>query len=444
MRIVQKFLVVFLMSLLIQALPGVLSTGLGNAYAAKSGDAPSQKPKKTRRVPTMSERVFKKLGEANEAMELKDYTTALAITLDVLNSRKTNENEKGQIHNIRGFIYFTMEDYAKAVKEYEIVVAQGDKIPEGLEITTLYTLAQLSFVDGNHKKAIFYMEKWLSKANNPGADPYIFMGQVYYEMKEYQKSIQQIEKGIAVAQERGLAVKENWWQLLQYLYYEQEDYPKVLEILETLVVDFPKRSYWIQYSGILGQQGYEKEQLYALESAHVLEFFEKEQDCLSFSGLLMQDEVPWRAAHYLNKCIDSGQVEKSSKNMLFLGQAWQLASETDKAIAAYEDAAKKADDGKVYERLASVYLDDDQNKKCVTSATNAINKGGLKRIQNTYIVLGMCQFNIDKLAAARKSFVQCRKEAKRDKDKTSRLSCGQWIAYIDKEKVRRDILAADG
>ena len=56
-----------------------------------------------------------------------------------------------------------MEDYESAIKEYKIVVAQGEKIPEGLEVTTLYTLAQLSFVNENYQDAIDYMETWLSK-----------------------------------------------------------------------------------------------------------------------------------------------------------------------------------------------------------------------------------------------------------------------------------------
>jgi len=440
----QKIVGVVIVSLCLMVIPNAFSIDSGNAYAARGDDKPSQKPKKTRRVPTMSERVYKKLGEANEAMELKNYPLALEITSDVLNSRRTNENEKGQIHNVRGFIFFTMENYEDAIREYEIVVAQGDKIPEGLETTTLYTLAQLNFVNGHHEKAIYYMETWLAKALNPGADPYIFMGQVYYEMKNFPKAVTQIEKGITVAQERGQDVRENWWQLLQYLHYEQENFPKVLEILEILVTDFPKRAYWIQYAGILGQQGFEKDQMSAMESAHVLNFFNKEQDCLNFTGLLMQEEAPWRAAHYLSKCIESGQVEQSSKNMQFLGQAWQMSAETAKAIEAYEVAAQKADDGKIYDRLSSVYLDDDQNKKCIESAERAIDKGGLKRIQSTYIVLGMCQFNVDRLTAARKSFAECRKVAQRAKDKTSRVSCGQWITYIDREKIRRDALAIDG
>ena len=94
------------------------------------------------------------------------------------------------------------------------------------------------------------MELWLPKAENPGPDPHIFMGQVYYQMKDYRAAIPQIEKGISIAEERGTTVKENWWQLLRYLYYELEDYPKVIEILELMVEQYPKREYWIQLAGM--------------------------------------------------------------------------------------------------------------------------------------------------------------------------------------------------
>ena len=101
--------------------------------------------------------------------------------------------------------------------------------------------------------------------------------------------------------ERGTLVKENWWSLLNYLYYEQENWPKVLEILGILVKDFPKREYWIQLAGIHGQEGHEMEQLGAMEAAHAGDFLREERDFTTLAGLLMQAEVPYRAARILDK-----------------------------------------------------------------------------------------------------------------------------------------------
>ena len=139
-------------------------------------DEEEEKPQKTRRVPTMSEQTFKRLAEAQEFIDAKDYQGALGVLDQMIDrSRRLNGNEIGQVHNMRGFVYFTLEDYDRAIQEYETVVAQGEDIPEGLETTTLYTLAQLSFVTERYQDALDYMETWLRKATNPGADPHIFI-----------------------------------------------------------------------------------------------------------------------------------------------------------------------------------------------------------------------------------------------------------------------------
>jgi len=420
-----------------------LSVDLGlpgfTAYAAEE----EEPPRKTRRVPSMSEATFKKLSEAQELIDAKDMQGALSVLNGMLDrSKRLNGNEIGQVHNMLGFVYFSMENYEKSIDEYKQVVAQGEDIPEGLETTTLYTLAQLSFVTDNFDDALKYMNIWLEKANNPGPEPHIFMGQVYYQMKQYPKSIDQIELGISIAQERNTPVKENWWALLNYLYFEQENWPKVLEILEILVTEFPKRDYWVRMAGILGQEGDEKGQVHAMQGAYNLGFLDRETDLTSLAGLLMQEQAPYRAAMVMEKGINDGVIEKTSKNLQSYGQALQLSQEIQKAIPVLLDAAKLSDDGKIYDRLSQLYLEDDQFSNCVDAAENAINKGGLRRIQQTYVVKGMCQFNMDRLSSARSSFVACRNEARRTDDDTNERVCQQWITYIDREADRRKQLEA--
>jgi tetratricopeptide (TPR) repeat protein len=410
----------------------------GLTLAAAAEDAPSQKPQKTRRVPTMSERTYKKLSEVQLAMDAKDYQGALKILNDMINDKGLNGNERGQVHNMFAYAYFSLENYDKAIYHYEQVVAQGEDIPEGLEVGTLYSLAQLYFVTDKYQKSLDYMRLWLTKANNPGPEPHIFMGQVYYQMKDWNNAIKQIELGIDIARTRNTAIKENWWQLLRYLYFEKEDWGKVLEILEILVRDFPKREYWIQLAGVYGQEGQEKKQLYAMEAASVGKFLTTESDITSYAGLLMQDEVPSRAAKYLAKGIKDGVVKDTSKNLQILGQAYQVAQDVDKAIPVFQKAAAKADDGEIYARLAQLYLEKDDHKQCVEAADNALRKGGIKKRQTTYVVRGMCLFNASKLQGARDSFSEGARIARDARDSSNERICRQWITYIDREQVRRE------
>ena len=387
--------------------------GFEGAQAQAADGRSAEKKKKTRRVPTISESIFKKLGEAQEMMDAKEYGLAEQFLKDMLNrSKKYNGNELGNIHNMLGYIAFLKEDFKGAIYAYEQVLAQGEDITEGLEVTTLYTIAQLSFVVENYQNALDYMELWISKADNPGPEPRIFMGQVYYQMKDYPNALIQIQNGIRIAQERGTKVKENWWALVAFLYYEKEDFQGYTDTMKILVRDFPKRDYWIRLAGIYGQEGQERLQLNTLQAAYAGDYFESETDFTNLAGLLMQREAPYKAAKVLRDGLDREIVKRSARNLQSYGQAWQLAQEVDEAIPVFEEAAKLSDDGKIYERLAYLYMEDDQYKQCVTSAEGALDKGGLRKLQTMYIVKGMCEFNQNKLKTARKSFGSTRTETK--------------------------------
>ena len=238
--------------------------------------AERERPQKTRRVPAITEYTFKKLGEIQEFIELKDYQGALEVANQQLSRRRLNGNEIGQYNSMLGFIYFSLEDYDKAITAYKEVIAQGDDVPEGLEVTSLYTLAQLSFVAEHYDDALTFMELWITKATNPGPAPHYFMGQVYYQMKNYPSAIEQIELCIQVAQERGTVVKETWWVLLNFLYFEEENWDKVIEVLEILVQDFPKRDYWVRLAGIHGQLGNDQMQVQVMEAAYNSGFLDSE------------------------------------------------------------------------------------------------------------------------------------------------------------------------
>lgn len=407
-----------------------------------------KKPQKTRRVPSMSESVYKKLAEAQESIDAKDLVTAQSVLQTMLDrSKRYNGNEVGQVHNMMGYVFFLKEDYKGAIRHYKEVVAQGEKVSEGLESQALYTLAQLSFVEEEFNDALRYMETWITKANNPGPEPRHFMATVYYQMKDYKKSIVQMELAIDIARERGTQIKENWWQLLNFLYFEREDWGKVIETLEILVREFPKRDYWVRLAGVHGQEGREKLQLKTLQAAYVAGFLTKETDLTNLAGLLMQEEIPYPAAEVLEKGLDEEIVPRNAKNLRALGQALQLAQEVDRAIPVFEAAAKLADDGKIYERLAYLYLEADKHDSCVRSANGALDKGGVNKRQNVYTVRGMCMYNknqssVSQISDARGSFVSCRNESRKDKDKTSERVCAQWITFLDKEKDRLARLAA--
>jgi TolA-binding protein len=402
----------------------------------------AQAQEERRQVPPMSERAYQMLSNIQEALDEENYQEALRLGERALGTRGLNANERAQINNMMAFTHFNQENYRRAMQHYESVLEAGENISRGLEAQTLYALAQLYFLEEQYQQSLDYMRRWMNLEDSPGPDAYIFLGQLHFQLQDYSSAIQQIERGIEIARSRDREIRENWWQLLRYLYWEQENYTRVLEILEILVRDFPSREYWLQLAALYGQEGDEQRQTRTMEAAHVGGFFERESDYLSYAGVLMQRQVPYRAARSLQEGVERGIVEENASNLRMLGQAWQMAQEVDRAIPVLQRAARASDDGEIYARLAALFLEREDNADCIDAADRALERGDLRDPPQTYMVKAICQFNADSLSEARGTFNQCSREARRAGDERTERSCRQWVTFIDSEVQRRERLQA--
>lgn len=395
-------------------------------------------PEKTRKTQAISAKVYEKLAKAQEAAEAKQYNQAISI-LDALRKSqgdKLKGYDAASVWNVYGFIYYSQEQYRKAIGAYQKVVSQGE-IPEALEVGTKYTIAQLYFVVEDYPAAIRAMNNWFKVAKNPGPDPYILLGQAYYQTKDYTRALQQVERGMATARKREIAPKEHWYLLLRVLYYEKNNYAKTTEVLEELVRRWPKREYWVQLAGMYGELKREKKQLIAMEAAYVQDMLQREGELLNMAYLFLGNDMPYKAAKVVEKGLKEEKIKPTSKNYELLGNAWRQAQETKKAIPALENAASRSDKGEIYARLAGVYLDNEEYNKAIRAASDAIKKGGVKRRDNVYMVKGMAEFNADRLSAALGSFRKCAE------DKRSESVCNQWYGFVQKDQKRRQQLDED-
>ncbi len=413
-----------------------LSSGFGWANAKDKEDEPP--PEKTRKTQAISAKVYEKLAKAQEAAEAKDYNGAIKI-LDSLR-RSQGDKLKGydaaSVWNVYGFIYYSQEKFKDAIGAYQQVVNQED-IPEALELGTKYTLAQLQFVVENYPAAVTAMNEWFKVANNPGPDPYVLLGQAYYQTKDYDNALKSVEKGMAVARDRDLKAKEHWYLLLRVLYYEKNDYKKTAAVLEELVKRWPKREYWVQLAGMYGELKREKDQLLSMEAAYVQGMLTREGELLNMAYLFLGNEMPYKAAKVVEKGIEAEQIKANSKNLELLGNSWRQAQHVKESITALEGAAKTSDSGELYSRLSAVYLDNEDFAKSVKAANKGFKKGGVKRKDNLWVIKGMAEFNLDRLKSAKSSFRNA------GKDKRSKKLAAQWDSFLGKEQKRREQLAKD-
>jgi len=404
---------------------------------AQEDDAAAEEAQ-SNRTGSMSEKTYRKLAEAQELADAEDFNGARRVLDELKASPKLSGYEKAQIYNFYGYIYFAQDNYAASIDAYNTVLNQPD-IPQGLRDATLYTLAQLYFTTEKWSKAVELVEEWLKTAANPGPQPYILLGSGYYQLasdkaeasaSDWQNMISPIETAMRIARERDIDIKEQWYLLLRVAYYELNNLEKVKDILEVLVVNWPKKDYWTMLSAMYGELKSEKRQLASYEAAYDQGLLVRSAELVQLSQLFMQAEVPYKAARVLEKGLEAGTVEKNSENYRLLSSAWQLSGEDRKAIPALKEAARMASDGELDVRLANSYLNISDFDQCVEAVQRGLNRGGVKSESNAYIVLGMCQFEKDNYEAAKKAFRSA------SRDEKNKKTASQWLQFIEREQQR--------
>ena len=85
-------------------------------------------------------------------------------------------------------------------------------------------MAQFSMMQEKYNQALRYLDQFFTLETNPSPDNYILLAQNLYQVNRYPDMIEPIETAISEAQRRELDVKEDWYVLLNFAYFQQEDY----------------------------------------------------------------------------------------------------------------------------------------------------------------------------------------------------------------------------
>ncbi len=411
---------------------GALATTNAVAQDAEE-DAAKRKSQqqKTKQAQAVSKEVYDKIAKAQEAVDAQDYQGALKMLNALYNPDKLTEYEQANVLNYIGFVYYNMDDITNAIRTYDRMIAVPS-LEETMKKQITYTLAQLYTMEEQYAKALVTLDQWFLLELNPAPEPFILKAQNLYQVTRYSEMIKPIEDAMRVAEARNKPAKEDWYVLLNFAYFQQEDYTKVRDIQKILLVGWPKKRYWFSLAGAFTELGEDENLINAYAAANDQRMLEKESELVTMAQLFLQREVPYKAATLLETEMQSGRVTKTAKNYRLLSQAWQLSMEDEKAIPALHEAARLSEDGELDVRLGNAYLNIGKYEDCAKSVRNGIRKGGLKSPDNAQISLGMCLYNLREYRNAIKAFDQAAKTPR------SRRVAGQWINVINADIKRNE------
>ena len=422
----------FMSKLMIAIVTGSLLLGLSSTAFAQKGS----EEKKTKETVAMSQSVYEKLTEIQEMIEAKDYASAQRITDELRGNKGLSPYEIAQIWNISGYSFYLQERYNDAIDAYENVLAQPE-LPEALMLSTLKTMAQLQFTQENYEGALATVRRLMNNVSEPSADIFMLEGQALFQLTRYDEALVPIKTGIDMYRQQGQVPKENWLLLLRVIYFEQKDYESMIDVVRELIVYYPKDTYVLTLAGIYSELGDTKKQLALTEVLYEKGYLNTSSHITNLANLYLMHGLPYKAAVVLDKEMNENIVDANERNLRLLSQAWYQAREDEKSIPPLQRAAELSKEGDLYIRLAQANLNLENWGAAAAAVQQGLKLGGLKRPDTANIMLGMALFNQKRLEQARRAFERAQG------DNRSRRTAAQWIAYVDSEIKRRDLMAQD-
>lgn len=410
---------------------GFLLIGVSGAALAQEGGE-----RKTKETVAMSQQVYEKLAEIQELIENKDYASAQRAIEELKGRKGLTDYERAQLWNISGYSYYLQEKYADAIRAYDQVLATPD-LPEALQLSTLKTKAQLHFTEEDYNAALRVVRQLLAVIPEPSADVLMIEGQALFQLGRYGEALVPIKTAIDMYRSQGQKPRENWLLLLRVIYFEQKEYELMIDVVKELIRYYPKDTYVLTLAGIYSELGDTKKQLALTEVLYEKGLLSTSSHVTNLANLYLLHGLPYKAATVLEKEMNTNVVESNERNLRLLSQAWYQARNDKKAIPPLELAAKLSNDGELYVRLAQAHLNLENWAEAAKAVERALQLGGLKRNDTANIMLGMALFNQQQLTQARRAFERAAADSR------SQRAATQWIAYVDSELRRREVMSQD-
>ena len=429
---------------------------------AQEDEALKKQPVKYKKARALQASTAKKMAKVYEALEVvddkgepaPDMETVTRILTELRNDKdELKSYDRSVMWNAWAYVYFSSEKYTQAMDAYRKLIAEPEvTIP--LRTGALLSLGQLYMVQEDYERGIQYVLQWQKEIEKVTAQSYALLGQAYFSLEDYKKSLSSIETAIKLAEEEGYKPRENWYVIMaanisemKSEIGEKESLRRQLPIYEILVNLYPKKLYFIQLGGVYGQLGRERDYMITLKAAHAKDFLDKESEYKALAQLLLLNKNPYWAAEVLI----SGQkkmitivdeeteeekivpvVKNTEKNLKLLADSLRMAQEIDRAIPVLEKSASMSKDGESYVLLGNLYLSEDRVNEAVASIKKGLEKGKIKNLSQVYLTLGQAYFELQEFEEAKKNF----RIAARDKKKKIKTQANNWIKYTENEEIR--------
>ena len=376
------------------------------------------------RARSVDRQTAEKLNKIFEAYNAGKYEEARKLA-DGLNMPKLSPYEQSRVYQIQVAIALQEQKYGPARDLIKKAIDTGglnDQEADSLR----FQLVQLFMAEERWKEGIQAWKQWAESTQTPpGAAAFYTLAIAYYQSGDLKAALDPAQKSVEMAQKP----QEAWIQLLLALRIEREEYKLAVPLLKRLITMAPsKKNYWVQLAAVNAQMQSYAEAAQSMQIAYYGGLLNEERDLRRLAELLVQIDIPYRAAKILSTAIEKNVFKPDAKTLEFLANCWIQAQEYKRATGPLKAAAELSDSGDLFVRLAQVYSQDEDWANVSTSVRRGLDKGKLKNRGDACLLLGISLYSQKKVDESERWF-----RCALDTD-SSRKTAEGWLKQISLER----------
>lgn len=380
---------------------------IGAAAVAAGGLMPGRPAVADEKKPQVSRELGKPLKAAQEAVQAKKYSDALAKLKEADANPKKTPYDQHIINELSGFAYVRTNNYAEAAKSLEAGLNDGfleqSDVPSRIK-----TLAQLNYQLKNYDKSIEFGNRAI-KSGIADDEMLTLVGQSYYLKGDWKGTLKFEDAQVDSEIKKGQTPKDQSLQLALSSCVKLQDSECTTRELERLVAYYPKTEYWAQLLGTLlrSPQQNDKTQLQLYRLMSEVDVLKEPGDYTEMAQLAMDQGTPGEAQRILEKAFQKNvfpDKRTQDKNQRLLDSAKKAATSDLASLPKVQKDADAAPTGDKDVGVGLAYLGYQQYDKAADALNKGLTKGGVKSEPEARLLLGIAQLKAGHKEDAVKSF----------------------------------------
>lgn len=300
-----------------------------------------QAMKDARKTFALGDRLARAVVEAFELYEAEDIPAAIVVLQDV-NPR--TDYERAYIGRFLGTMYAALpEEQAQPERALELLkeAVEYDLLSFADQQASMQLLGNLQLQEEQYADAIDTFRRYLQFTAEWDADILFRMAAAHMELKKFDRVVAFARKSI----EHYDTPNRNPYVLMVGAYYEQNDIPNAIRVLEEGINAIPTEiRWWSQLGAFYALNEQTDKSLATLAIAYDAGYLNRSADFRYLVQMFSNSNIPYHAGVVMERHLNNGQIEATRQNWASAARSFYTAREFKRAGDIYVKAIELAED----------------------------------------------------------------------------------------------------